>query len=79
MHPVRSAYSESGRVENAYLKLDIEHRALKKWGSWTALEEELRRKRRDVEEVEKRRRGEWEGYWRGSGKSGWGSGRSRRG
>ena len=61
VHPVRSAYSETGRVENAYFKLDIESRAIQKWGSWTALEEELRRKK-DEEEVERRRRGECWGH-----------------
>ena len=45
MHPVRSAYSETGRVENAYFKLDIESRAVQKWGSWTALKEERRRRK----------------------------------
>lgn len=60
VHPVRSAYSETGSVENAYFKLDIESRAIQKWGSWTALEEELRRK--DEEEVERRRRSECWGH-----------------
>ena len=56
VHSVRSAYSETGSVEDAYSKLDIETRALQKWGSWTGLEEGRRRK--GEEEVERRRKSE---------------------
>ena len=68
VHPVRSAYSETGRVENAYFKLDIESRAVQKWGSWTALEEERRRRKDEESEVERRRKGEYWGTGRCEGK-----------
>ena len=39
------------------MKLDIEQRALKKWGTWTDLKRELEKRREIEEEVERRRKG----------------------
>ena len=67
MHPVRSAYSETGRVENAHFKLDIESRAVQKWGSWNALKKEWRRRKDEESEME-RRKGEYWGTGRCKGR-----------
>jgi zinc transporter 9 len=57
VHYIRSAYSETGKRERGFMKLDIEQRALKKWGTWTDLKRELEKRREIEEEVERRRKG----------------------
>ena len=39
------------------MKLDVEQRALNKWGTWTDLKRELEKRREIEEEVERRRKG----------------------
>jgi len=56
---VRTAYSgfaSDVKAEPNYLKLDVEKRAVEKWGSVEALEQELRRRRERMEEKERYRR-----------------------
>ena len=57
VHYIRSAYSETGKREKGFMKLDVEQIALNKWGTWTDLKRELEKRREIEEEVERRRKG----------------------
>jgi len=55
---VRTAYSDSDFPPDfCYLKLDVEKRALERWGSMEALERELERRRETMEAGERYRKG----------------------
>lgn len=52
---VRTAYSQDATMDPCYLKLDVEKRAVEKWGSIEAIEQELRRRRELMEASERER------------------------
>eukprot|EP00794_Sanderia_malayensis_P007174 gene7174-7980_t len=54
---MRNAYSSEGYEDYCYLKLDVEERALEVWGSMEALNMEKKKRKEEMEEGERYRKG----------------------